>query len=126
MTINPSQNDHIALGDYGEEIAIEALTNAGYRILEHNWPAPTGEVDIIAYQRQQLVALEVKTRSGMGFGDPLGSVSATQLRRIQCGLLHYKQAVYPRYAHTSMRIDVVGILIDSNGEIAADLLQDVG
>lgn len=126
MTINPSQNDHIALGHYGEEIAIEALTNAGYRILEHNWPAPTGEVDIIAYQRQQLVALEVKTRSGMGFGDPLGSVSATQLRRIQRGLLHYKQAVYPRYAHTSMRIDVVGILIDSSGEITADLLQDVG
>lgn len=126
MTIKPSQNDHTVLGQYGEELAIEALTDAGYRILEHNWPAPTGEVDVIAYQRQQLVAIEVKTRRGMGFGDPMASVSAMQLRRIQRGLLHYKQAVYPRYAHTSMRVDVVGILIDNNGEITADLLQDVG
>ena len=48
MTINPSQHDHTALGRHGEELATEALAGAGYQILEHNWLASTGEVDVIA------------------------------------------------------------------------------
>ena len=125
MTIKPSQHDHTALGRHGEELAAEALAGAGYQILEHNWLASTGEVDVIAYHRHQLVAIEVKTRLGTDFGDPLLSVNALQLRRVQRGLLDYKQAVYPKYAHTSMRVDIVGILVDRNGEITAELLQDV-
>ena len=126
MTINPSQYDHTALGHLGEELAVEALAAAGYQILEHNWKTTAGQVDIIAYQRQQLVAIEVKTRFGTGFGDPLDSVTEIQLRRIQHGLLHYKQAVYPKFAHTPIRIDIVGVIVDSNGEVTAELLQDVG
>ncbi len=126
MTINPSQYDPTTLGDYGEEVAAQALADAGYRILEQKWQATAGEVDIIAYHRQQLVAVEVKTRLGVGFGDPLGSVTATQLRRIQRGLLDYKRSVYPNFAHSPIRVDVVGILVDVNGESIAELLQDVG
>ena len=126
MTINPSHQEHTDLGDYGEEVAVAALTRAGYRILEHNWRATTGEVDIIAYQRQQLVAIEVKTRKGTGFGDPLSSVTPKQLRRIQRGLLDYRRVVYPRFAPTPMRVDIVGLIVDENGDVTADLAQDVG
>lgn len=125
MYPDPSQDPHTALGAYGEEIASEALAAAGYQILERNWPAAAGEVDVIAYHRHQLVAIEVKTRAGTGFGDPLDAVSSQQVRRIQRGLLQFKQAVYPRYAHTPLRIDIVGIVIDSHGETSAELLQDV-
>ena len=125
MTTNPSQNQDTALGTYGEELASESLAAAGYRILKLNWQADAGEVDIIAYHRQQLVAIEVKTRAGTGYGDPLGSVTPRQLRRIQRGLLQYKQAVYPKYAHTPIRVDIVGSLVDADGETTAELLQDV-
>jgi len=125
MTTNPSQNQDTALGTYGEELASESLAAAGYRILKLNWQADAGEVDIIAYHRQQLVAIEVKTRSGAGYGDSLGSVTPRQLRRIQRGLLQYKQTVYPRFAHTPIRVDIVGILVDADGETTAELLQDV-
>lgn len=125
MTTNPSQNQDTALGTYGEELASESLAAAGYRILKLNWQADAGEVDIIAFHRQQLVAIEVKTRSGAGYGDPLGSVTPRQLRRIQRGPLQYKQSVYPKYAHTPIRVDIVGILVDADGETTAELLQDV-
>ena len=125
MKTNSSHNYYPDLATQGEELASEALAAAGYQILERNWQAAAGEVDIIAYHQQQLVAIEVKTRSGIGFGNPLETVTSTQLRRIQRGLLHFKRTVYPKYAHTPLRVDVVGILIDSDGEPTAELLQDV-
>src|SRR5699024_408577 len=125
MKTNSSHNYYPDLATHGEELASEALAAAGYQILERNWQAAAGEVDIIAYHQQQLVAIEVKTRSGIGFGNPLETVTSTQLRRIQRGLLHFKRTVYPKYAHTPLRDDVVGILIDSDGEPTSELLQDV-
>ena len=125
MITNSSQQQPTGLGTYGEEVACEALAAAGYHILERNWKAAAGEVDIIAYHRQQLVAVEVKTRAGTDYGDPLVSVTRHQVRRIQRGLLQFKQTVYPKYAHTPLRIDIVGIVVDHNGEATAELLQDV-
>ena len=125
MTTNSSQQHPTGLGTYGEELACEALATAGYHILERNWQAAAGEVDIIAYHRQQLVAVEVKTRAGTGYGDPLVSVTRDQMHRIQRGLLQFKQTVYPKYAHTPLRIDIVGVVVDHNGEATAELLQDV-
>src|SRR5690625_4745672 len=125
MTTKPSHANAHELGKLGEEYAAEALANAGYRILQRNWQTDSGEVDIIAYHRHHLVAIEVKTRKGTGYGDPLESVTAHQLRRIQRGLLDYKQAVYPQYVHTPIRIDLVGVAVDEYGEFAAELLQDV-
>jgi|SRR5690625_5006016 len=125
MTIKPSQQSPTELGRYGEELAVDSLAQAGYQILAVNWQADAGEVDVIAYHRKSLVAIEVKTRLGTSFGDPLASVTPHQLRRIQRGLLDYKQSVYPRYAHTPTRVDIVGILVDSHGDVTAELLQDV-
>lgn len=125
MTTNPSHDTPQTLGKYGEEIAVEALANAGYHVLRQNWQADAGEVDVIAYHRHHLVAIEIKTRLGTGFGDPLGAVTPQQLRRVQRGLLQYKQSVYPKYAHTPIRVDIVGVLVDSDGDVTAELLQDV-
>lgn len=125
MTFNPSQPTAQAVGRYGEDIAVDALAAAGYQILERNWSAHAGEVDVIAYHRHHLVAIEIKTRAGRDFGDPIATVTPRQLRRVQRGLLHYKRSVYPKYAHTPIRVDVVGVLVDRDGETTAELLQDV-
>lgn len=125
MTTNPSQHSATELGMFGEDIAAEALAAAGYRILIRRWLDTAGEVDIIAYHRQQLVAIEVKTRRGTDYGDPLAAVTPHQLRRIQRGLLRYKQSVYPKYAHSSVRIDILGITVDAAGDVTAELLEDV-
>ena len=65
---------HIALGKKGEEIAKIFLEEKGYEILETNWRHDKDEIDIIALDSEELVIVEVKTRSTDFFGEPEESV----------------------------------------------------
>src|SRR5699024_9564658 len=121
----PSHTNAHELVNLVEEYSAEALAMAGYRILQHKWQADSGEVDIIAYYRHTLVAIEVKNLRGSVYVVPLESITAYQISRIQRGLLDYKQTVYPQYAHTPIRTDIVGVAVDQHGDFAAELLQDV-
>lgn len=50
------------LGAEGERIAANYLADRGWVITERNWSCPYGEADIIAYDDQDCVFVEVKTR----------------------------------------------------------------
>ena len=108
-----------AVGRFGEDTAAGHLTAAGFSILERNWrPAPKsgtgvrGEIDIIALDGDALVIVEVKTRSGTGFGTPAESITADKRRRLR------RLAVLWLAAHSgpgsggygSVRFDVVSVL----------------
>ena len=69
-------------GDESEEKACRFLKQAGYRILARNWRTRTGEVDIIARDGGVLVFVEVKARSGDGFGGPEAAVDHAKQRRL--------------------------------------------
>jgi putative endonuclease len=64
-----SKNSHI-LGFEGEKIAKKHLLEKGYIILQENWRFKKYEVDIIAKKNDQIIFVEVKTRSSAEFGDP--------------------------------------------------------
>lgn len=66
--------DHLALGARGEALAAQYLQRAGYRILVRNYRCRYGEIDLVAEEGGNLVFIEVKTRSGAGFGHPLEAV----------------------------------------------------
>jgi putative endonuclease len=66
---------HNELGKRGEQIAQQYLQNKGYRILDRNWRFDRKEIDIIAMKDEQLVFVEVKTRSTGYFGKPAESVT---------------------------------------------------
>ncbi|NOY38465.1 MAG: YraN family protein [Chlorobi bacterium] len=53
---------HIKRGKEGEKLAAEFLENAGFRIIEKNWRFQHLEIDIIAFDGEELVIVEVKTR----------------------------------------------------------------
>jgi putative endonuclease len=57
-------------GAEGEAHAVEYLRGHGYQILETNWRFGQEEIDIIACNKDFLVIVEVKTRSGKAFGEP--------------------------------------------------------
>ena len=65
---------HIELGKKGEVLARKFLEENGYAILEINWRHEKDEIDIIAQDKDELVIVEVKTRSTNYFGDPEESV----------------------------------------------------
>lgn len=70
------------LGIYGEEAAVAYLRMRGYDIVERNWTCPFGEADIIMYDREVCVLVEVKTRLDVGIGrPPLPEQAVTERKR---------------------------------------------
>lgn len=63
------------LGNYGEDIAIKYLEESGYKILDRNFITKKGEIDIIAYYRNEYIFIEVKTRSSNKYGRPIEAVN---------------------------------------------------
>ena len=61
-------------GNTGEDIATEYLEKQGYIILERNFYCKQGEIDIIAKDKNEVVFVEVKSRSDVGYGLPSEAV----------------------------------------------------
>ncbi|HMO12215.1 MAG TPA: YraN family protein, partial [Actinotalea sp.] len=57
-----------ALGRYGERLVADRLERSGWCVLERNWRGTRGELDLVAIEGRTLVVVEVKTRSGPGYG----------------------------------------------------------
>jgi len=54
---------HIRLGKDGEDLAVKYLKKKGYRILERNWRSHPYELDIICQHKDEIIFVEVKSRS---------------------------------------------------------------
>ena len=78
MTLPPR-----TLGQSGEDAAASLLQARGYRILARNFRCRWGEIDIIAEEGGYLVFVEVKTRSGRGFGAPAEAVDPKKRQRLR-------------------------------------------
>ncbi len=96
------------LGSDKERLAAEYLASQGMRILERNFRGRRGEIDIIGYDGEYLVFVEVKYRSSITAGSALEAVDYRKQRQV-C-----RTADYYRYRHrlgddVRMRYDVVGI-----------------
>jgi putative endonuclease len=112
------------LGRRGEQAAAEYLARAGFQILDRNYRCAQGELDIVAAERRILVACEVKTRSGLGYGTPAEAVTLRKLIRLRHLAVHWVQA--HGLAFDSLRVDVLGVLRTAGGEFEIDHLRGVG
>jgi len=69
-------------GRAGEKIAAAYLSGMGFEILETNFRAPGGEIDIIARKDNDISFVEVKSWRSAGFNDLGISVDARKRKRI--------------------------------------------
>ena len=94
-------------GRQGEEIAAAFLSGKGYRILERNWRCSGGELDLIAADRETLVFVEVRSRSGSRFGLAEESITpAKQARLIDLAQTYLQARAEPT---PRWRIDVIAV-----------------
>jgi len=112
------------LGRSGEQAAAEYLESAGLRILDRNWRCATGEIDIVAVDRQALVVVEVKARTGMRYGGPLEAVSRAKRARLRRLAVQWLNAHGVRF--DQVRIDVVGLIYDGTGGFSVEHIRGVG
>lgn len=108
------------LGRYGEDVAARHLTEAGLRVVARNWRCPEGELDIVAWDGDTLVVCEVKTRSGVGFGEPAEAVNRQKAQRIR--RLALRWLMEQRVPYLELRFDVVSVLRQPRGAAAVDHL----
>ena len=70
-------------GRRGEQVAARHLKRSGYIILARNYRAAGAEIDLVALDERTLVFVEVKFRSGAGFGTPVEAVDLEKRERIR-------------------------------------------
>src|SRR3954462_10931743 len=104
-----------AVGRFGERCAAEHLSELGCEILDRNWrvggagggrPA-AGALDLVVRDGRSVVVVEVKTRSGGGFGTPVESVTVEKVRRIRRLAARWLEA-HPEHTPGPGRLDGVG------------------
>ncbi len=101
------------LGSWGEQLAAEYLTDLGWQVLARNWRCPAGEIDLVALQPlvgspPVGVAIEVKSRSGTGFGDPLEAITHDKQQRLNQLAAAWRREYAGKLS--GLRVDAIGIV----------------
>ena len=96
-----------SLGTEGERLAAEHLARAGYRIVARNVRADRVEIDLVAVRGELVAFIEVKTRSGRGFGAPEEAVDARKRARLVRGARAWLQANGKRRARARFDVSAV-------------------
>lgn len=100
-------NGKLLLGKEGERVAERYLQKKGYTLVERNYRCPAGELDLIVLDRRVVVFVEVKTRTGHGFGSPLEAVEFRKQRKmIQVAQFFLAEK---RLQQRDARFDVIGV-----------------
>ncbi len=101
----------LALGRRGEDLAHRYLRERGYIIVARNYRLSSGdaEADLIAWEGETLVFVEVKSRESADFGPPeraIGDDKRAHLLRIAREYTRKTETPWDR-----IRFDVVGVVM---------------
>ncbi|BBY21587.1 UPF0102 protein [Mycobacterium stomatepiae] len=116
----------IELGALGEAHAVAYLARMGLRIVDRNWRSRYGELDVIAADdvTRTVVFVEVKTRTGDGYGGLAQAVTPRKVRRLRRLAGLWLAAQDGRWA--AVRIDVIGVRIGRRRMPEISHLQGIG
>ncbi len=123
LSKNLSENNMkaVSIGRLGEETAVKILKKNGYEIIERNYRAKFGEIDIIAHDGEYTCFVEVKLRKNDEFGSPGDFIDEHKRNRIIKTAQYY--AVKKQIYDTPIRFDAV--LLTGNGrKYKAELIKD--
>ena len=122
---NAPRAAHLELGERGERTALNYLVDyQGYRVVATNFRAPLGrglrgqklnaEIDVVAYDQETLVFVEVKTRTSSDMAAPERAVDLRKQRQIARAARRYRQLM--KVVEEPYRYDVVTVQPAEEGE----------
>lgn len=117
-------------GSRGEEVAARYLENRGWRVLDRNYRYERAEIDLVCFAPAgdddapggEIVVVEVKARTGLGFGRPEEAVTPEKQRhvaRATAAYLHERQL-----ENAPVRFDVVSVLLKPGREPEVEHFRD--
>lgn len=110
------------LGDEGEKLAARYLEGAGWTILDRNFRLGHKEIDLVAWRAGVVSFVEVKTRSGTGFGHPLDAITPKKRGEIR----RVAEAWIQRFGRPGFdyRFDAIAIQVSPNGSSTIEHVED--
>lgn len=113
------------LGRAGETRAARHLESLGYSIVDRNWRCRAGEIDLVATIGRELVVVEVKTRSGPGFGHPFEAIDGAKKARLwrlaMAWIAEHREIVQGR----RLRFAAIGIVGADPATATLEILPDL-
>ncbi len=109
---SPPAAEHLAFGAWGEDAAAEFLRKQGMKVLARNFKCPgvKGDLDIIAWDQETLVFVEVKTRRSSDVRTAESAVNWQKKRTLIRLARAYRAR--QRRAQLCWRYDVVSVYPD--------------
>jgi putative endonuclease len=101
---------HNELGRLGERLALEYLSNKGYRILAQNYRFEKAEVDLICVKNEDIVFVEVKTRSSSYFARPFEAVHERKQELLKEAASYF---MMENKIELEPRFDIISIVIQN-------------
>lgn len=106
-------------GRTAERIAAQRLSKRGWKVLERNARTRYGELDIVAFDRDALVFVEVKAgraEASRGPQRPIHAIDIAKQRRVRRLATAWIAERRPgrRLRYNEIRFDAVGILFDES------------
>lgn len=97
------------IGKIGEDLAVKYLEQIGYKVIERNFECRQGEIDIIALDKNEIIFIEVKTRTNIRFGVPIDAINEIKQKHLTKAVKYY---LYSRNLENEfIRIDVIEIYL---------------
>ena len=97
-------------GRRGEDVAAAFVAALGWRVVVRNFRCRAGEIDVVALDGDTVVFVEVRARTGRGFGTPLESVDGRKQAQVGRVARHFLSA--RGWHERAARFDVVGVRLD--------------
>jgi len=115
--------DRMAVGALGERIAAAWLARSGCRVLYRNFRARGGgEVDVVMRDGEELVFVEVKTRSAGSPGRPMDAVDLKKQRLIRRGANAWLSRLGTR--DLPWRFDVLEVIVEDGRRARVSWVKD--
>ena len=114
------EKDPRLFGRWGEKRAVKAIKKRGYRIIQTNFRAVVGEIDIIARDKDVLVFIEVKARRSVGQGPPAESLTPRKRHQISKAAAAFLKK--HNLTGVDVRFDVVSVDMTPGGQV--EVIQD--
>lgn len=99
------------IGQWGEQLTVRFLASKGWLLMEENWRRRGGEIDLIFSYKDQIIFVEVKTRTSCCFGFPEDSINERKKQHLKQTMEKYlfeKQiSLEPRF--DVMVVEIVGL-----------------
>jgi putative endonuclease len=113
----PRATPEQAHGRRGEDLAHRFLRRQGLTIVARNYRqrSGSGELDIIAWDRETLVFVEVKARASASFGSPDRAVGLDKERDLRRAAGEYLRRTGATWDHA--RFDLVNVILTKPPEI---------